>query len=81
MAIDLKPHQFEVGDRVCLSRAFLQSTSQFTGDAPFDVGTVVSTEPLHGDRQYVKITWDLRGPGTSLNTNLILNDRKHLEPA
>lgn len=74
-------HQFKVGDVVCLSRAFLQSTGQFTGDAPFDEGTIVHINKMTDDVTFLRVLWKLRGPGSVLSTNVILKSRKHLEPA
>lgn len=76
---------FKIGDVVCLSRAFLQSTQQFTGDAPFDDGPIVHIDDVYSTpSQSVKlltVLWRIRGAGKVLSTNVILKSRKHLEPA
>jgi hypothetical protein len=46
-----------VGDRVCYSRAFLQSTGHLTGDVPFARGVVQRLVPL-GESTLAEITWD-----------------------
>lgn len=75
--------EFKIGDVVVLSRAFLQSTMQFTGDAPFDEGEIlemgfVCASPL---RHLLTVQWKLRGEGKVLSSNVILKSRRHLEPA
>lgn len=47
----------QVGDRVCYSKRFLQSTGQYTGDVPFARGTVTALVPL-GSTTLAEITWD-----------------------
>ena len=71
--------KFETGQRVALSRAFLRSTGQLTGDGPFLRGTVESCQPI-GTRQLCYIQWQGREkPQGVLSTNLVLVDRLHLE--
>jgi len=48
---------FAVGDKVCYSRTFLQSTGQQTGDVPFARGIVTAIEPL-GETKLAVIAWD-----------------------
>ncbi|HEY5957924.1 MAG TPA: hypothetical protein VIV60_15280 [Polyangiaceae bacterium] len=78
-------HKFNVGDVVVLSRAFLQSTGQFTGDAPFDEGTIVHIDRMHPQLDdgiaLFTVLWKLRGAGKVLNKNVILKSHRHLEPA
>jgi hypothetical protein len=73
-----------IGSRVAFKRAFLRSTSQFTGWVPFARGTVV--ESLNG---IVGIQWEDRSrfagePNPEFSRanvcNLVLADRIHLEP-
>lgn len=45
-----------IGDRVCYSKQFLQSTGQLTGDIPFARGTVREITPL-GQTQLATIDW------------------------
>jgi len=47
----------QVGDIVGYSKQFLQSTGQYTGDAPFARGQVVALHPL-GDIILAEIQWD-----------------------
>ena len=73
--------EIKPGDRVCFSRRFLQSTVQYTGFAPFAVGSVEALEDLGGDLVIAFIRWDDGSAGGVNVNNLILSDRKHLEPA
>ncbi|WP_254508991.1 hypothetical protein [Anatilimnocola floriformis] len=47
-----------VGDKVCYSRQFLQSTGQQTGDVPFARGTVTALVPLGKETLLAEIEWD-----------------------
>jgi hypothetical protein len=47
----------QVGDRVCYSRQFLQSTGQYTGDVPFARGVVTALIPL-GSTTLAEIDWN-----------------------
>lgn len=46
-----------VGDKVCYSRQFLQSTGQQTGDVPFARGTVTAITKL-GETMLAEIEWN-----------------------
>ena len=48
----------QVGDIVGYSKAFLQSTGQYTGDAPFARGKVISLHPLGTETILAEIEWD-----------------------
>jgi hypothetical protein len=48
----------KIGDVVGYSKKFLQSTAQYTGDAPFARGKVISLEPLGTDFILAEIEWD-----------------------
>src|SRR5262245_60042625 len=48
--------QIQVGDRVCYSKKFLQSTGQYTGRVPFARGEVTAIIPL-GDAQLAEVDW------------------------
>lgn len=72
--------EIKVGSRVCFSRAFLRNTGQFTGPVPFLTGSVVSLENLGGDLVIAFIRWNDDVYGRVNVKNLILADRKHLEP-
>jgi hypothetical protein len=48
----------EVGDRVCYSKRFLQSTGQYTGDSPQGRGTVTALLPL-GETTLAQIDWNI----------------------
>jgi hypothetical protein len=74
-------HPFKPGDRVAYSREFLRNTGQFTGEAPFKRGTVIS---VHDHRSYGPLLVHLRWDGTTLGcnvnaSNLVHADRLHLE--
>ena len=72
---------FKPGQRVAFSRAFLKSTGQLTGDAPFMRGTVKSCQPI-GRNFYCLIFWDDREkPSGALSSNLIELEKIHLETA
>lgn len=73
--------QFKVGDRVAFSRAFLQSTFQFTGWPPFARGTIMELVPC-GPVTLATVEWN-NGPDQGqrvLTSNLVLASRVHLEP-
>lgn len=46
----------KVGDKVCYSKTFLQSTGQQTGDTPFARGVVTAIVPL-GDLCLAEVEW------------------------
>jgi hypothetical protein len=48
----------KVGDVVGYSKAFLQSTGQYTGDAPFARGKVTALHPLGTETILAEIEWD-----------------------
>ncbi|MBX3436107.1 MAG: hypothetical protein KF861_01360 [Planctomycetaceae bacterium] len=48
----------QVGDTVGYSKRFLQSTDQYTGDAPFARGRVTALLPLGADTILAEIDWD-----------------------
>lgn len=52
-----RTRDIKVGDRVCYSRQFLQSTGQLTGDVPQARGTVTSIVPL-ASTALAEIAWD-----------------------
>ena len=62
MSWALRVKTIEVGDRVCYSRTFLQSTRQYTGDSPQARSDVTTLIPL-GDTTFAEIenTPDLPG--------------------
>lgn len=47
----------KVGDMVGYGKQFLQSTGQYTGDAPFARGKVIALHSL-GDTTLAEIEWD-----------------------
>lgn len=57
MSWTARTQPIQVGDRVCYSKRFLQSTGQYTGDAPFGRGIVTSLVPL-GSTTLAEIQWD-----------------------
>jgi len=48
----------KVGDTVGYSKQFLQSTGQYTGDAPFARGNVTELLSLGSDTVLAEIDWD-----------------------
>jgi len=53
-----RTQKVQVGDTVGYSKAFLQSTGQYTGDAPFARGKVTALLPLGSDTTLAEIDWD-----------------------
>lgn len=53
-----RTHPIKVGDTVAYSKAFLQSTSQYTGDVPHARGKVTNLVQLGKDTILAEITWD-----------------------
>lgn len=47
----------QVGDRVCYSKRFLQSTGQYSGDVPQARGTVTALTPV-GSNILADIDWN-----------------------
>jgi hypothetical protein len=56
MSWQQKTKAIQVGDKVCYSRQFLQSTGQLTGEAPFARGVVTALVPL-GSTTLAEIDW------------------------
>lgn len=52
-----RTRQINVGDTVGFSKAFLQSTGQYTGDVPFARGRVKSLR-TYGDTTIAEVEWD-----------------------
>ncbi|APW58626.1 hypothetical protein [Paludisphaera borealis] len=48
----------QVGDTVAYSKAFLQSTGQYTGDVPHARGKVTALQTLGKDVTLAEIEWD-----------------------
>jgi len=48
----------QVGDRVGYRAAFLRSTGQFTGPAPFARGTVIALNAVGPQATIAEIAWD-----------------------
>jgi hypothetical protein len=57
MSWKIRMADIAVGDKVCYSRTFLQSTGQQTGDVPFARGIVTAIESL-GETKLAAIDWD-----------------------
>ena len=72
------PQPFNIGDRVVRSAAFLRSTGQFTGHAPYLRGTVSGWE---GNEHFlvVEVEWDDDTVSQILSPNLVHENRIHLE--
>jgi len=51
----------KVGDTVGYSKQFLQSTGQYTGDAPLARGKVTALLPLGTETTLAEIDWDRDG--------------------
>jgi hypothetical protein len=70
-----------VGDRVAFSRAYLQSTGQYTGWAPFARGAVRAMNELAPGCVLCHVMWDGKPITMTVNrANLWREDRLHLEP-
>lgn len=73
--------EFKPGDRVAFSRAFLQSTGQLTGAAPFARGVVERLDDLGPGFTIAAVLWDGAAEAHGVNTgNLVLVSRIALEP-
>ena len=57
----------QIGDTVGYSKAFLQSTGQYTGDAPFARGKVLALHQLGQDTILAEIEWDKPDLPTRVN--------------
>lgn len=72
--------QFAPGERVALARAFLQSTGQVSGPAPFARFTVLRLETISPRLDLVHLVEDSTGHlSKALSSNLVALDRLHLE--
>lgn len=69
----------KVGTRVAFSRKFLRSISAFTGWQPFARGEVTKLESFP-EFSLATIAWDDGHVSNVLSTNLVREDRLHLEP-
>ena len=58
----------KVGDTVAYSKAFLQSTGQYTGDAPHARGKVTALKSLGQEVTLAEIDWD--GPDLPARVNV-----------
>ena len=54
----IRSQAIQVGEIVGYSKAFLQSTGQYTGDAPFARGKVTALHPLGDETILAEIEWD-----------------------
>jgi hypothetical protein len=76
-----KGENIGIGDRVRFSRAFLQSTGQYTGWAPFARGIVREMNTLSPGCTICAVQWDGGSAYAQVNrANLWREDRTHLEP-
>lgn len=57
----------KVGDIVGYSKAFLQSTGQYTGDAPLARGKVIAFQSLGTETILAEIEWDKPDLPTKVN--------------
>jgi hypothetical protein len=57
----------QIGDTVGYSKSFLQSTGQYTGDAPFARGMVIALVPLGTEIILAEIEWDKPDLPTRVN--------------
>jgi hypothetical protein len=57
----------QVGDTVGYSKQFLQSTGQYTGDAPFARGKVLELHSLGTETILAEIEWDKPGLPSRVN--------------
>lgn len=56
-----RTQKVQVGDTVGYSKAFLQSTGQYTGDAPFARGKVTALLQIGPDTTLAELDWDREG--------------------
>lgn len=70
----------EAGARIAYSRAFLQSIAAYTGRTPFARGVVEAIEAC-GHVNLACIRWDDGHTSAALTSNLVREDRLHLEAA
>lgn len=71
--------QFNIGDRVAIAATFLRSISDFRHSSASQRGVVTHVSPVHADRTLVQVQWDDGHVSKSLNVNLVLANRIHLE--
>lgn len=57
----MRTQPIRVGDRIGYSKAFLQSTGQYTGDVPLARGEVTGLTTLGKDTTLAVIAWDRPG--------------------
>jgi hypothetical protein len=71
---------FKIGDRVQYARAWLRSTGQLAGDIPHATGRIISLAPVSNGLDIATIEWNTAGLSAKvLTSNLVREDRKHLE--
>ena len=69
----------KVGTRVAFKRQFLRDTMALTGWRPFARGEVVTVDAI-GEIGLMTIKWDDGHISNVLASNLVREDRLHLEP-
>lgn len=71
---------FKIGDRVQYARQWLRSTGQLAGDVPHATGRIISLSPVSNGLDIATIEWNRPGLSAKvLTSNLVREDRKHLE--
>jgi hypothetical protein len=64
------------GDTVGYSKTFLQSTGQFTGDAPFARGKVIALHRIGQETLLAEIEWDRPGLPDRVNVRNLSTTRQ-----
>jgi hypothetical protein len=71
---------FKIGDRVQYARQWLRSTGQLAGDVPHATGRIIGLSPVSAGLDIATIEWNTPGLSAKvLTSNLVREDRKHLE--
>jgi hypothetical protein len=72
-------HEFAIGDRVAIAVTFLRSIADYSHASASQRGVVTHISPVYRDRTLVQVQWDDGHVSKSLNVNLTLASRVHLE--
>lgn len=67
----------EIGQEVTMSRTFLRNTGQFFDSPQHHKGEIVD---ISSSGKVATVVWPFEPPVTVLLVNLVLWDRRHLEP-
>lgn len=73
---------FVAGDRIAYRAAFLRSIVDYSAASAERRATVLDANPAGLGAPFLEIQWDDRGAPSLINVNnVLLADRRHLEPA